>query len=51
MNRRRLVGIVERAVLGAVMTMVLVVVERRLNRRRGRRGAWRVLGRLARWTA
>src|SRR5919199_12202 len=51
MHRRRLVGIVERAVLGAAMTIVLVVVERRLNRPRGRQGAWRVLRRLARWTA
>jgi hypothetical protein len=48
MHRRRLVGIVERAVLGAAMTIVLVVVERRLSRPRGRRGARRVLGRLAR---
>jgi hypothetical protein len=48
MHRRRLVGIVERAVLGAAMTIVLVVVERRLSRSRGRHGAQRVLGRLAR---
>jgi hypothetical protein len=48
MHRRRLVGIVERAVLGAAMTIVLVVVERRLSRPRGRHGARRVLGRLAR---
>jgi hypothetical protein len=48
MHRRRLVGIVERAVLGVAMTIVLVVIERRLSRPRGRRGARRVLGRLAR---
>ena len=34
MHRRRLVGIVERAVLGAAMTIVLVVVERRLSKRK-----------------
>ena len=44
--RRRLIGIVERAVLGAAMTLVLVVVERRLNRPRGRHGARRALLRL-----
>jgi hypothetical protein len=48
MYRRRLVGIVERAVLGAAMTIVLVVVERRLSRPRGRRGARRAPGRPAR---
>ena len=48
MHRRRLLGIVERAVLGAAMTIVLVVVERRLSRPRGRRGARRMLGRLSR---
>jgi hypothetical protein len=50
MGRRRLVGIVERAVLSAAMTIVLVVVERRLSRPRGRHGARRLLGlgRLAR---
>jgi hypothetical protein len=48
MRWRRLVGIVERAVLGAAMTMVLIVVERRLSRLRGRHGARRVLGRLVR---
>lgn len=38
MNRRRVVTWIERAALGAIMTMVAVVVERRLLRAIRRRG-------------
>jgi hypothetical protein len=36
---RAVIGILERALLGAAMSVALVVVERRLNRMKGRRGA------------
>ena len=40
MGARRLVGMVERALLGAAMSAVLYIVERRLSRRiKDRRGA------------
>jgi hypothetical protein len=40
MRARRFVGVVERALLGAAMSAVLHIVERRLRRRiKNRRGA------------
>jgi hypothetical protein len=35
MRPRRFIGIVERAILGTAMSVVLYVVERRLSRRQG----------------
>jgi hypothetical protein len=35
MRRRRIMGILERRLLGAAMSVVLFVVKRRLNRRSG----------------
>ena len=35
--RRRLIGIVERAALGGAMSLVLILLERRLSRPRDRR--------------
>jgi hypothetical protein len=47
MRPRRFLGILERAVLGAAMSTVLYVVERRLSRRmKNRRDAEHARGRL-----
>lgn len=48
MYRRRLGGMLERVLLGAAMTIVLAILERRLSRPRDRRGVRRARGRRSR---
>ena len=48
MYRRRLGGMLERALLGAAMTIVLSILERRLSRPRGRRSLRHMKGRRSR---
>lgn len=51
MRQRRLVGILERAILGAAMTMLLAIVERRMQRRGNRRRLARLLSSITTITA